>query len=187
MTTPGHTAGTYGLIFPVSDLGRAVTVAYASGTAFNTYTRPWFDQFIASQRKLATAAVAAKATVLLSNQSAFDDTWAKARLAAWRPAGTAESVRGWRRRRAELLHRPGRVLPGADGAASTIAAAEDPSICAQPEHRGGPLRWLPDALRSRPVDALARLQSPPCDMTRSVNPLRLPPVMTVERSAGART
>jgi metallo-beta-lactamase class B len=69
------------------DRGRPVTVAYASGTAFGTYTRPWFDTFVASQRKLAAAAAAAGATVLISNHSAFDDARSKAMRAAWRPSG----------------------------------------------------------------------------------------------------
>ena len=87
VSTPGHTPGAYGLLFEVKDLGKPVTVAYASGTAFTEYTRPWFDQFIASQKKLATSAQAAGATVLITNHTAFDDAWTKARLAAWRPAG----------------------------------------------------------------------------------------------------
>lgn len=87
IATPGHTPGAYGLLFEVKDHGHPVTVAYASGTAFAGYTRAWFDQFIESQRKLADAARAAGATVLISNHSAFDNAWTKARLAAWRPAG----------------------------------------------------------------------------------------------------
>jgi metallo-beta-lactamase class B len=84
--TPGHTPGAYGLIFQVKDRGRPLTVAYASGTAM--LSRPdFFPQFIASQKKMAAVAAAAGATVLLSNHTAFDDAWTKARLAAWRPAG----------------------------------------------------------------------------------------------------
>ncbi len=84
--TPGHTPGAYGLIFQVKDHGRPVTVAYASGTAM--LNRPdFYPQFIASQKKMAAVAAAAGATVLLSNHTAFDDAWNKARLAAWRPAG----------------------------------------------------------------------------------------------------
>lgn len=88
VSTPGHTPGDYGLIFDVTDHGRPLTVAYASGTAFSAYTRSWFDGFIASQKKMADAAAAAGATVLISNHTAFDDAWTKARLAAWRPANT---------------------------------------------------------------------------------------------------
>jgi metallo-beta-lactamase class B len=87
VTTPGHTPGAYGLLFSVRDHGRPVSVAYASGTAFTAYDKFFFDTFIASQRKMAAAAASAKATVLISNHSAFDDAWTKARLAAWRPAG----------------------------------------------------------------------------------------------------
>ena len=87
VSTPGHTPGAYGLIFQVKDHGRPLTVAYASGTAFTGYTRTWFDQFIASQKKLAIATQAAGATVLISNHTAFDDAWTKARLAAKRSAG----------------------------------------------------------------------------------------------------
>jgi metallo-beta-lactamase class B len=88
VTTPGHTPGAYGLIFQVKERGRPITVAYASGTAFSSYTRPWLEGFIASQRKMAAAAAGAGATVLITNHSAFDDAWTKARMAAWRPAGT---------------------------------------------------------------------------------------------------
>jgi metallo-beta-lactamase class B len=88
VSTPGHTPGDYGLIFDVTDHGRPITVAYTSGTAFSAYTRSWFDGFIASQKKMADAAAAAGATVLISNHTAFDDAWTKARLAAWRPANT---------------------------------------------------------------------------------------------------
>jgi len=82
--TPGHTAGAYGLTFPVKDRGTPVTVAYASGTAMLSRA-DFYPQFIASQKKMAAAAAAAGATVLLSNHTAFDDGWNKARLAAWRP------------------------------------------------------------------------------------------------------
>jgi metallo-beta-lactamase class B len=87
VTTPGHTPGSYGLLFSAKDHGRPVSVAYASGTAYTAYDKAFFDNFITSQRKMAAAAAAAKATVVISNHSAFDDAWTKARLAAWRPAG----------------------------------------------------------------------------------------------------
>ena len=86
VTTPGHTPGAYGLTFKVTDHGKPEVVAYASGTAFGGYDRTFFDTFIASQKKMAAAAKAAGATVLISNHTAFDDAWTKARLAAWRPA-----------------------------------------------------------------------------------------------------
>jgi len=84
--TPGHTAGAYGLTFQVKDRGTPVTIAYASGTAMLARA-DFFPQFVASQKKMAAAAAAAGATVLLSNHTAFDDAWNKARLAAWRPKG----------------------------------------------------------------------------------------------------
>src|SRR5262249_37599293 len=87
VTTPVHTPGPYGLLFSVRDNENRVSVAYASGTAFTAYDGAFFDTFITSQRKMAMAAAAANATVLISNHSAFDDAWTKARLAAWRPAG----------------------------------------------------------------------------------------------------
>jgi metallo-beta-lactamase class B len=85
--TPGHTPGAYGLIFHVTDHGKPATVVYASGTAFSGYDKGFFDTFIASQKKLANAAADAGASVLISNHTAFDEAWTKARLAAWRPAG----------------------------------------------------------------------------------------------------
>jgi len=84
--TPGHTQGSYGLTFQVKDRGRPVTVAYASGTAM-VNRADFYPQFVASQKKMAAAAAAAGATVLLSNHTAFDNAWTKARLAAWRPKG----------------------------------------------------------------------------------------------------
>lgn len=86
VTTPGHTPGSYGLIFKSTDRGQAYTVAYASGTAFTSYDKTFFGTFVASQKKMAAAAAAAGATVLISNHNAFDDAWVKSRLAAWRPA-----------------------------------------------------------------------------------------------------
>ena len=85
--TPGHTAGTYGLIFQVKDQGKPVTVAYASGTAMRS-SADFFPQFIAAQKKMAAVTAAAGATVLLSNHTAFDGAWTKAQLAASRPKGT---------------------------------------------------------------------------------------------------
>jgi metallo-beta-lactamase class B len=87
VTTPGHSPGSYGLLFSVKDRGRPVSVAYASGTAFTSYDSAFFDAFITSQKKMARAAAAANATVLLSNHTAFDGAWTKARLASRRAAG----------------------------------------------------------------------------------------------------
>jgi len=88
VTTPGHTFGTLSLIFTVKDRGRPVTVAYSGGTAFNfpkDATR--YDTYIASQKKMADAAKAAGATVLMSNHSEFDDAWERGRLVKLRRAG----------------------------------------------------------------------------------------------------
>jgi len=88
VTTPGHTPGTLSMIFQVKDNGKPLTVAYSGGTAFNFVNDvPHFDIYIASQRKMAAAAAAAGATVLMSNHSEFDNAVAKARMIAARKAG----------------------------------------------------------------------------------------------------
>lgn len=90
VATPGHTPGTLSYVFPVKDQGRTVTVAYSGGTltgAFGADGARW-DEYIASQRKIAAAAAAAGATVILSNHSEYDNAYTKARLiAAKREAG----------------------------------------------------------------------------------------------------
>ena len=67
-----------------------MTVAYSGGTltgAFGTNAARW-DEYIASQRKIAKAAADAGATVILSNHSEYDGAYTKARLiAAPRQAG----------------------------------------------------------------------------------------------------
>jgi len=88
VTTPGHTFGTLSLIFTVKDRGRPVTVAYSGGTAFNfPKDAARYDTYIASQKKMADAAKAAGATVLMSNHSEFDDAWERGRLVKLRRAG----------------------------------------------------------------------------------------------------
>ena len=88
VTTPGHTPGTLSMIFTVKDKGRPLTVAYSGGTAFNfPSTAPNFDIYINSQRKMAAAAAAANATVLMSNHSEFDGAVSKIRMLAGRKAG----------------------------------------------------------------------------------------------------
>src|SRR5580698_2507943 len=68
IATPGHTPGTLSMIFTVKDNGRPLTVAYSGGTAFNfPSTVPNFDIYINSQKKMAAAAAASGATVLMSN------------------------------------------------------------------------------------------------------------------------
>jgi metallo-beta-lactamase class B len=90
LSTPGHTPGTLSYIFPVRHEGQRVTAAYSGGTltgAFGTNAARW-DEYIASQRKMAKAAADAGATVILSNHSEYDNAYTKARLiAAPRQAG----------------------------------------------------------------------------------------------------
>jgi metallo-beta-lactamase class B len=79
--TPGHTPGTLSLLFPVKDGATTRMVAYPGGTAFNPpQTLERFRQYAEAQRRFAKIAADAGATVLLSNHSAFDDAWHKARL-----------------------------------------------------------------------------------------------------------
>jgi metallo-beta-lactamase class B len=85
---PGHTAGTTSLIFQVKDNGKPLTVAFPGGTEFNFVNDvPHFDTYIGSARKFAAAAAAAGATVLMTNQSEFDNAAAKIRMLAARRPG----------------------------------------------------------------------------------------------------
>jgi metallo-beta-lactamase class B len=80
--TPGHTVGTLSYVFPVKDKGKTVMVAYSGGTltgAFGADARRW-DGYIDSQKRIAAAARAANASVILSNHSEYDDAYTKARL-----------------------------------------------------------------------------------------------------------
>jgi len=80
--TPGHTPGTLSYVFPVKSQGRTVIVAYSGGTltgAFGSDAARW-DEYIASQRRIAKAAADAGATVILSNHSEYDNAYTKARL-----------------------------------------------------------------------------------------------------------
>jgi metallo-beta-lactamase class B len=82
VATPGHTPGTLSYVFPVKDEGRTVMVAYSGGTltgAFGTDGARW-DQYIASQQKIAKVAADAGATVMLSNHSEYDGAYTRARL-----------------------------------------------------------------------------------------------------------
>jgi metallo-beta-lactamase class B len=82
VATPGHTPGTLSYVFPVKDEGRTVMVAYSGGTltgAFGTDGARW-DQYIASQQKIAKVAAEAAATVMLSNHSEYDGAYTRARL-----------------------------------------------------------------------------------------------------------
>jgi metallo-beta-lactamase class B len=88
VTTPGHTPGTLSMIFPVKDRGQTLYVAYAGGTAFNfPSTVPNFDIYIRSQQKMAAAARAANATILMTNHSEFDYATTKIKLLAARKPG----------------------------------------------------------------------------------------------------
>ena len=82
--TPGHTVGTLSYVFPVKDHGKTVMVAYSGGTltgAFGTNGARW-DEYIASQKRIAQAAADAGASVLISNHSEYDNAYTKARLVA---------------------------------------------------------------------------------------------------------
>jgi metallo-beta-lactamase class B len=86
--TPGHTPGTVSLIFDVKDNGRPLTVAFSGGTEFNFVNDvPHFDTYIASARKMEAAAAAARATILMSNQSEYDFAYQKIRMLASRRPG----------------------------------------------------------------------------------------------------
>lgn len=88
VTTPGHTPGTLSMIFTVKDKGKPLVVAYSGGTAFNfPSTAANFDTYINSQNKMAAAAAAAGATVLMSNHSEFDNAVTKIKMLAARKPG----------------------------------------------------------------------------------------------------
>jgi metallo-beta-lactamase class B len=88
VTTPGHTPGTLSMLFTVRDNGRPLNVAYSGGTAFNfPSTVPNFDIYIKSQSKMAAAAAAANATILMSNHTEFDSAVPKVRMLALRKPG----------------------------------------------------------------------------------------------------
>jgi len=82
--TPGHSVGTLSYVFPVKDKGKTVMVAYSGGTltgAFGNDGKRW-DEYIDSQKRIAAAAAAAGASVILSNHSEYDNAYTKARLVA---------------------------------------------------------------------------------------------------------
>jgi metallo-beta-lactamase class B len=82
IATPGHTRGTLSYLFRVHDNGRALTVAYAGGTAFNFPREAGsFVIYRDSQRKMLEAARAAGATVLMTNHTEFDRAYDRARIA----------------------------------------------------------------------------------------------------------
>jgi len=80
---PGHTPGSIGGIFQVHDRGRPLTVAYSGGTEFNFVNDvPHFDTYLASVRRFAGIAAAAGATIIMGNQSQFDNAAPKLRMLA---------------------------------------------------------------------------------------------------------
>jgi metallo-beta-lactamase class B len=88
ITTPGHTPGTLSMLFTVKDNGKPLTVAYSGGTAFNfPSTGVNFEMYIKSQAKMAAAAAAANATILMSNHSEFDNAVSKIKMLAARKPG----------------------------------------------------------------------------------------------------
>ncbi|MGD9894788.1 MAG: MBL fold metallo-hydrolase [Vicinamibacterales bacterium] len=88
VTTPGHTAGTLSYLFEAKDNGRPLRFVYVGGTAipFNEKAA-WYDEYIASSRKLAKAAADFGATALISNHTEFDNGYYKAHTAAHRQPG----------------------------------------------------------------------------------------------------
>ena len=83
VTMPGHTAGTLSYLFEIKDRGRPLKVAYVGGTAIPfDADAAYYDQYISSSQKMAQAAAAFGATVLLSNHTEFDNGYYKAHTAA---------------------------------------------------------------------------------------------------------
>jgi metallo-beta-lactamase class B len=91
--TPGHTPGAISGIFQVRDRGKPLTVAYSGGTEFNFENDvPHFDAYLASVRKFAGIAAAAGATVIMGNQSQFDNAAPKLKMLADRRPGEAHPL-----------------------------------------------------------------------------------------------
>ena len=111
------------MIFTVKDNGKPLTVAYSGGTAFNfPSTVANFDTYIKSQSKMAAAAAAANATILMSNHSEFDSAHYEDQDARLAQARRAASLRARERGGGALFqgHRGMR----SSGAAQADAAAE---------------------------------------------------------------
>jgi metallo-beta-lactamase class B len=98
--TPGHTPGTIAYTFTVHDHGKPVNVASGAGVAFTfDHNTPDpgiknFQTYIESQRKMASKAAEANATVLISNHSEFDNAVDKNRMLAGRGTGEHPYVVG---------------------------------------------------------------------------------------------
>jgi metallo-beta-lactamase class B len=87
-STPGHTPGTISGIFQVHDHGKPLTVVYSGGTEFNFPNDvAHFDQYLASEKRLASLAKAADATIIMNNQSEFNSAADKLRMLADRHPG----------------------------------------------------------------------------------------------------
>ena len=92
-TTPGHTPGTISSVFQVHDHGKPLTVVYSGGTEFNFPNDvAHFDQYLASERKLASLAAAAGATIVLNNQSQFNGAATRLRTLQDRHPGEAHPL-----------------------------------------------------------------------------------------------
>jgi metallo-beta-lactamase class B len=89
VTTPGHTPGTLSMLFTVKDHGKPLNVAYSGGTSIAgiVHDVAALAVYGDSQRKMAKAAAATGASVILSNHSEFDDAYTKVRLMAARQSG----------------------------------------------------------------------------------------------------
>ena len=103
-------------------------VAYSGGTltgAFGTDGARW-DEYIASQKKIAKAAADAGASVILSNHSEYDGAYTKARLVRVEARSRRrESLHRRHRWRSALLHRD-------DGVRARVEAASGGEVMAGP-------------------------------------------------------
>jgi metallo-beta-lactamase class B len=71
----------------VHDGGKPLTVAYSGGTEFNFVNDvPHFDTYLASVRRFAAIAAGAGATIIMGNQSQFDNAASRLRMLADRRA-----------------------------------------------------------------------------------------------------
>ena len=86
---PGHTPGSLGFIFPVSDKGHAHTAAIFGGTILAEARTPVepLQQYVQSLAHFATVTRSAKADVELQNHPVFDDMWLKAKALSERKPG----------------------------------------------------------------------------------------------------
>jgi metallo-beta-lactamase class B len=88
VTMPGHTPGTLSFLFEVKDNGKPLRIAYVGGTAipFNG-DAAYYDGYLASSKKMADAAAAFGATVLMTNHTEFDNGYFRSHTAAGRKPG----------------------------------------------------------------------------------------------------